>query len=194
MSNEDKRQRRKVTREEALEGGRILGAIAKSDPELYQAISSLAEEMNETPINVIVKSLKNYFLIQKTELTQMNVSQLLLAFDVFTRIAEAVTRIYTNLAMLFFSEMTGSIGEIIEKRVEERLKLMTPQGEVKKPSEIDVRLKSKLADILEGLVDEILRYAFRLGGLKIPESLKVKVPVELHIEEEKQEGVEVKVT
>jgi hypothetical protein len=38
--------------------------------------------------------------------------------------------------------------------------------------------------------------AFKMSGFKVPEALKVKIPVEVHIEEEKKEdkGVEVKVT
>jgi phosphopantothenoylcysteine synthetase/decarboxylase len=198
MSSEvEEKPKRKQKSSESLEIGRLLGAIARIDPELYEAISKLAEESGDTPTNVVVKSLKNYFLIQKVEATNMNVSQLLLAFDVFSRIAETITKIYTSLGALFFSEMTSSIGEIIEKRVKERLEALsatTAQVE-KKPSDIELRLKSKLADVVEGVVEELLRMSFKMSGFKIPEALKVKIPVEVHIEEEKKEekGVEVKV-
>ena len=197
MSSEEGAEKKEKKRRQvdALEFGRIMGVIARSDPELYEAISKIAEETNDTPTNVVIKSLKNYFLIQKIEATNMNVGQLLIAFDVFTRIAETITRIYTSLGALFFSEMTNAIGAIIDKRVQERLELVSNNKGGERPSELELRLKSKLADIVEGVVEEMLRYVLKLGGLKVPESLKVKVPVELHIEEEKpSEGVEVKVT
>jgi hypothetical protein len=192
MAEDEEKPKRKQKSSESLEFGRLLGIIARVDPELYEAISKISEETGETPTNVVIKSLKNYFLIQKVEASNMSVSQLLMAFDVFSRIAETITRIYTNLGALFFSEMTQKIGAIITERVEERLKLMTPQSEVKKPSEIDERLKSKLADVLEGVIDEMLRMAFKMSGFKVPEALKVKIPVEVRIEEEKP-SVEVKV-
>jgi len=185
---------KKKQKTEGLEIGRLLGVIARIDPELYDAISKIAEESGETPSNVVVKSLKNYFLIQKVEASNMNVGQLLLAFDVFTRIAETITRIYTHLGALLFNEMTSSIGEIVEKRVKERLETLANVESEKKPSDIDARFKSKLADIVEGLIDEMFRYAFKASGFKTPESLKVKIPVEVHIEEEKpKEDVEIKV-
>ena len=197
MSSEEGAEKKEKKRRQvdALEFGRIMGVIARSDPELYEAISKIAEETNDTPTNVVIKSLKNYFLIQKIEATNMNVGQLLIAFDVFTRIAETITRIYTSLGALFFSEMTNAIGAIIDKRVQERLELVSNNKGGERPSELELRLKSKLADIVEGVVEEMLRSVLKIGGLKVPESLKVKVPVELHIEEEKpSEGVEVKVT
>jgi hypothetical protein len=200
-SEENFEKKKKKSQVDGLELGRLMGVIARVDPELYEAISKIAEETNDTPTNVVVKSLKNYFLIQKVEASNMNVGQLLIAFDVFTRIAEMITRIYTSLGALFFSEMTNAIGSIIDKRVQERLEAFGSQGGVvvqgeRKPSELEVRLKNRMFDILEAVVEEVLKQVFKISGLKIPEQLKAKIPVEIHIEEEKKEekGVEVKVT
>ena len=199
MSSENEEKPKKKQKTDSLEVGRLLGVIARVDPELYEAISRLAEETNDTPTNVIVKSLKNYFLIQKVEASNMSVSQLLMAFDVFARIAETITKIYTSLGALFFSEMTTSIGEIIERRVKERLEALgvSAPKEEKKPSDIELRLKSKLADVVEAVVEELLRMSFKMSGFKVPEALKVKIPVNVEIVEEKtkeEKGVEVKVT
>jgi cation diffusion facilitator CzcD-associated flavoprotein CzcO len=186
MSEEEK-PRRKPVKQEVLESGRILGAIARIDPELYEAIEKLAEETGEPPINVTVNLLKKYMVIQKVNMAGLNVEQLMTAFDIFDRIARNVTTMYVGLGSFFFDKMTMAMSELVEKKVEEKMKEKKPIDERFKD-----RLLGMLENMLEPMITDTLRMSYRAAGMPIPESLKVKVPVKITIKEEpKQASIKV---
>jgi len=180
---EEERQRRKPTRKEVLEGGRLLGVIARSDPELYAAITEMAEEAGESPFNVTITMLRKYMMIQKVQYSNINMEQLMVAFDIFSSIAKEVIKMYTTLAAVFFSELTSSMARMVDERIKEREAARPVEDKLKD------KLVSMVVNILEPMIMDIVRSSYRAAGSQLPESLKVKVPVTITVKEpEGQEG------
>jgi signal transduction histidine kinase len=179
---EEGRKRRR-TKEEVLEGGRLLGVIARVDPELYEFLEETAERTGESPINIMVNMVKKYLVIQKVEKSSMNIDQLMVAFDLFKDLVKEAMSMYMSLATAFFNEMTVTLGQIVESKVQERLKelevLERPEDAVRK------RLITTFLNILEPMLYELMRNVIKATGGKVPESLKLKVPVEVKVSESK---------
>jgi len=175
---EEETQRRKPTRKEVLEGGRLLGVIARSDPELYTAITEMAEEAGESPFNVTITMLKKYMMIQKVQYSNINMEQLMVAFDIFSSIAKEVIKMYTTLATIFFSDLTSSMAKMVDERIKEREAAAKP---------IEDKLKDKLINMVVNMVEpmimEAVRSSYRATGRQLPEPLKVKVPVTITVKE-----------
>jgi len=166
----------KAKKEEVLEVGRLLGAIAKVDPDVYEVIKSMAEQEGEKPITVLANIVKKYLLIQKVQQSSMTMEQLLAAIEIFRQIASMVTETYLSIAKMFFSEMTATIGEIIEQKVNERLEGRSEKGEKIRGRLIDIML-----NMVEAIMTETMKVAYRSSGQQIPESLKLKIPVEVKV-------------
>jgi hypothetical protein len=178
---EEGKKRRKATKEEVLESGRLLGVIARVDPELYEFLEETAERTGESPINIMVNMVKKYLVIQKVEKSSMNIDQLMVAFDLFRDLVKEAMSMYMSLATAFFNEMTITLGQIVESKVQERLKelevLERPDEAVRK------RLMNTFLNVLEPMIYELVRNMIKAGGGKVPDSLKLKVPVEVKVTE-----------
>jgi len=178
---EEGRKRRKASREEVLEAGRLLGVIARVDPEIYEYLEEISERTGESPINIIVNMVKKYLIIQKVERSNINIDQLMVAFDLFRDLVREAMSMYMSLATAFFNEMTVTLGQIVESKVQERLKEIEA---LQKPDEaVRKRLMNTFLNILEPMMYEILKTTFKASGVKVPESLKLKVPVEVKVTE-----------
>jgi hypothetical protein len=106
-------------RKEVLDGGRLLGVISRTDPEVYDVIRTLSEENGENPINVMVNIIKKYLMVQKIEQSKLSLEQILAAFELFKDIARESIRMYIDLAGLVFSDVSTAFGEIIEKKAQQ---------------------------------------------------------------------------
>jgi|YelNatPaOPRAMG01_1025707.scaffolds.fasta_scaffold78078_2 hypothetical protein len=112
-------ERRKPSQKEVLDGGRILGVISRTDPEVYTVIKELSEKEGENPIQVMVNIIKKYMMVQKIEQSKLSLEQILAAFELFKDIARESIKMYVDLAGLVFSDLTTSFGQIIEKKAEQ---------------------------------------------------------------------------
>jgi len=119
-------------RKEVLDGGRLLGVIARTDPEVFAAIKEISEREGENPIQVTVNLIKRYLLVQKIEQSKLSLDQLLTAFELFKDIARESIRMYVDLAGLVFSDLTSSFGEIVEKKAEKLAKSSSVDSEIKR--------------------------------------------------------------
>jgi hypothetical protein len=119
MEEVEKVERRKPSQKEVLDGGRILGVISRTDPDVYAVIKELSEKEGENPIQVMVNIIKKYMMVQKIEQSKLSLEQILAAFELFKDIARESIKMYVDLAGLVFSDLTTSFGQIIEKKAEQ---------------------------------------------------------------------------
>jgi len=182
----EEEKRKKKTREEALEGGRLLGVIARQDPELYATISEIAQLEGTSPMDVTVTFLKKYILSKKVTESNLNMEQILTAFEIFKEMAREIIRMYTTMSTLFFSEMTTAYAELINQRVEERLKYMQQSKPV--DEQFKNRMMNMMLSVLEPMMMHTIRQAFKASGAPIPETLKANIPVEIKIKSSEENG------
>jgi len=168
----------KPRKREVLEGGRLLGVLARVDPEVYEAIKAEAEESGVPPHEVLIKIAKNYFLFQRVEQANLSVQQLMLAWDILERMLRFSMWLHASLATTFFSEMTEAYGKLIDERVKQHLKTIEETAGKEKGSEVAKRLMDVLVPVLEGFLQEMMRSVLKVGGVKVP---GLKVPVNLEV-------------
>ena len=174
-------KKKKVNKRDLLDMGRLLGVIAREDPELYQAIKQYAE-VNEQPAHqTVINILKQYFLIQRVKMANLDMEQLFTAWEILKELIKYSMWMYTSLGTMFFSEMTRAYGEVIDQKVKAHLENIQQSQPV--DEELRRRLLGTLLDIMEPMLKSTLKAVFKAQGQPIPESLKVKVPVNLTIEE-----------
>ena len=119
MGMAEEMERRKPSQKEVLDGGRILGVISRTDPEVYSVIKEISEREGENPVQVMVNIIKKYMMVQKIEQSKLSLEQILAAFELFKDIARESIKMYVDLAGLVFSDLTTSFGQIIEKKAEQ---------------------------------------------------------------------------
>lgn len=186
------KKRAKEEKEKGMDIGRLLGVIAREDPELYNALKEYAEregvKLSDATINII----KKYFLYQKVEQANLNLEQVMLAWEIFRDIAKDVVQMYTQLGSLFFSEMTEAWSSLIQEQVERRLEAMKVEDDVDR--ELKKRLVNMMVNFAESMAKTMMKTMYKSYGIQVPEELKTKIPIEIVREDKREDkGVEVKV-
>jgi len=159
----------------------MLGILAREDPEFYTALKQYAEANGLELHEATIMLLKKQILYQRIQYTNINIEQLMSAWDILKELIHYSIQLYTSMSGIFFSEMTKAYSELIEAKLKEVQQIQTP-----KPVEVDTRLKQKLLDLIEPMLDGMIQMVFKSMGMQIPESMKVKVPVKVEIEEKKE--------
>jgi len=176
-----KKPSEKPTVKQVLDEGRALAPIARRDPELFEAIREFAENEGINTVEATTLLLKRHLLLQKVETSNLNVQQLMVAWDILREMMKMNIWMFTSMGSLFFSEMTQAMGQIIEERVNQKLSSLDI-GQEKKSANVD-KFKEKLFDIIEPMLDTVMTSMFRASGQPIPDKLKVKIPVDINIKD-----------
>jgi hypothetical protein len=188
MSEDEEAEKRKRKKEVGMDVGRMLGILAREDPEFYTALKQYAESNGLELHEATIMLLKKQILYQRIQYTNINIEQLMSAWDILKELIHYSIQLYTSMSGIFFSEMTRAYSELIESKLKEIQETKAPQ-----PVEVDSRLKQKLLDILEPMLDSMVEMSFRAMGMKIPDNMKVKVPVKIEVLGEKAEEQKEKV-
>ena len=183
----ENQEERKKKKEMGMDIGRMLGVLAREDPELYTALKEYAEKNNMEMHDAVTTLLKKQFLHQKLTYSNINVEQLLVAWDILKDLIVYSTNLYTSLSTLFFSDMTKAYSELIEQKIQEK---MEKQAQTPSPQPLDSKLREKLLKMIDPLIDMMMGMAMGTAGLKVPDSMKVKIPVTYEVEEANTSKVE----
>jgi len=178
---EEKKKKRKPAPKEVLDTGRLLGVIAKSDPELYAALKEYAEANEQPTHQIVIQILKQYFLTQKIKLANIDIEQLIIAWDILKQLIQYSIQLYTSLGTAFFNQMTQAYGELINQRVQQALERMKEEKPVNE--ELKSKLMNMMLNVVEPLMTNMIKSMFKASGQPIPEGLKTKVPVSIKVEE-----------
>ena len=183
LSSEPKTSRARRRKQLGMDVGRMLGVLAREDPELYSALKEYSEINNMGMTDTVITVVKKYFLMQKVQQSNLNMEQLLVAWDIFKELMKYSIWMYTSLGTMFFSEMTESFGKVIDQRVQQYVEAM--QKNNSKQLEFKERVMNLFMTMLEGLIKDVAKMPYRMANKPIPEELKTKIPVK--IEEESKE-------
>jgi len=181
---EDEKKKKKV--KQVLDGGRLLGVIARSDPELYEQLKLEAEKNGAPPHEIIITYLKKYMFISQAQAAGLTVEQLLLAWDVLERMLRFSMWLHTTLATTFFSEMTQAYAKMIDERVKQYTQALEEREKKAKGSDVVGRLFDMLMPLLEGQMRQFMTAWMKASGQPIPPEFKMSVPVNLKIKEEER--------
>jgi len=185
LSSEPKTEKARKRKELGMDMGRLLGVLAREDPELYSAIKEYAEVNNQPVTDTVITIVKKYFLMQRMQQANLSMEQLLVAWDVFKELMKYSIWMYTSLGTMFFSEMTRSFGEIIDQRVQQYIQASAKNTD--RYAELKGKLMDMLMAMLEGFIKDVAKMPYKMGGKEVPEELKTKIPVT--IEEASNETV-----
>jgi len=186
----EERKKRK-RQQQLLEHGRLLGTIAKIDPDLYEIIRQESEKSNENPHQIIVANLRKYYLLQRAQESNITVDQLLLAWDILERMLKFSMWLHMSLATQFFSELTQAYGRLIDERVKQYTQMIEQKEKKEKSGDIIGRVMDMLFPLLEGQLKQWMTQYLKASGQPIPESLKLNIPVNLRIKGENAEETSV---
>jgi hypothetical protein len=182
-------ERRKPSQKEVLDGGRILGAISRTDPEVYAVIKELAEREGENPIQVMVNIIKKYMMVQKIEQSKLSLEQMLAAFELFKDIARESIRMYVDLAGLVFSDLTTSFGQIIEKKAEQLSRSDSTDREIRRMmTQKLLQAYEPMLQMMSVMMSNMMANMLKMQGINInmsqtqtPDKSKKDIPVNINI-------------
>ncbi|MEM4067261.1 MAG: hypothetical protein QXV17_10440 [Candidatus Micrarchaeaceae archaeon] len=160
-------------RKETLQAAQISSILSRTEPDIYDYIKKYAEENGLTVNQAIAQLVKKQIVIQNIALNSMTAEQLMMAFDILKDFMHYAASTYTEVAKIFFSDLT----EAYSKMLEEKLKEIEEKKQQK--SEVGGKLINKMLDIIEPMIEYTISQAFKPMG--IPNTLKTKIPVKLNL-------------
>jgi hypothetical protein len=188
MAEEMEKRERKAAQKEVLEGGRLLGVISRTDPEVYMVIKEIAEREGENPINVMVNIVKKYMMIQKVEQSKLSLEQILAAFELFKDIARESIKMYVDLAGLVFSDLTTSFGQIIEKKAEQLAKTDNGDRELRRMmTQKLLQAYEPILQMMSAMMSNMMANMLKMQGINVnmPQTTSDKgkkdIPVNINI-------------
>ena len=177
-------------KDDILDGGRLLGVISRTDPEIYAVIKEIAERENANPIEVMINIIKKYFIVQKIEQSKLNLDQILVAFELFKDIARESIKMYVDLAGLVFSDLTTSFGQIIEKKAEQLSRVDPAEREFKKMLYTKIlQAYEPMMQMLSVMMSSVMFNMLKMQGINVNvpvQQNKKDIPVNINIEYEKK--------
>lgn len=187
----------KLTKEEALEAGRILGPLKRMSPESMEKLEALAATSKKSKIEIVSEALEHYFEMQnlqsvwKTVLT-MSPEQLIASWQLFRFLMSLNRSIYTDIGKEFIEGMVSKFTTIIEearKEGYERARTALEEDLIERSKVRTTQRMSKIIEKIEPLLDVLTDYITdqMLKSMfkgKVPKQFKV--PVEVEDSSEKQ--------
>jgi len=147
--------------------GRILGVLAREDPELYTALKEYAEREGIGLTEAALRLLKKQFLMERVAMEGINVNQLLTAWDILRQMLEFAAHMYSTTLNIFLSESHVAIKQAVEERAKETKAKPSPLPPTVVNELIMPLFSWAIAKALEPL-------GFKMPQKKVPVSLEVK--------------------
>jgi len=189
----------RLSKEQALDEGRIIGPVARYHPEVMRKIEALAAASKKKKVEIVSEALDFYYEMQSLGglwriIGSMTPEQLQAAWQLFRYFMGLARKIYTDMGKEFIEGTVAKYTALLEEARREGYMTARSSFEAgieKKKEEKMAKLMEKLDPLLDVLTDWIIdnmaKYMFG-GKMKKP---KFKVPVEIVGEEEKQKKLSV---
>ena len=189
MDMAEEMEKRKPSQKDVLDGGRILGVISRTDPEVYAVIKELSEREGENPVQVMVNIIKKYMMVQKIEQSKLSLEQILAAFELFKDIARESIKMYVDLAGLVFSDLTTSFGQIIEKKAEQLSRTDSTDREMRKMMmQKLLQAYEPILQMMSAMMSNMMANMLKMQGINVnmpqvqtPDKGKKDIPVNINI-------------
>jgi oligoendopeptidase F len=168
MGMAEEMERRKPSQKEVLDGGRILGVISRTDPEVYAVIKEISEREGENPVQVMINIIKRYMMVQKIEQSKLSLEQILAAFELFKDIARESIKMYVDLAGLVFSDLTTSFGQIIEKKAEQLSRSDSTDREIRRMmTQKLLQAYEPILQMMSVMMSNMMANMFKMQGINV---------------------------
>ena len=171
---EEKRRKRKVD-EEGFEAGRILGVIARKDPELYQRLKSYAESHGMKMSEMIYEALLLYDEYLQFHAVDMRslLAALRLLDHLFKRLLQLMLSLNQYFTSEFFRQQVTILNELASQQAPQAQQTQQSQQSSGKVGEI----RAKLIDMVVNMVINLLSSMMNMMiSMTTPQQTKPTTP------------------
>ena len=150
-----KRSRRKKV-EEVLEGGRDMGIIARTDPELWQWLKSEAATSGKKKHEIIKDALARYAIERKVIAAGLTMEQMLAAWEIKDLIESHLIEKVLKFGTVFIQQLLMQVGEMINAIQYERQQQLAEVIEQEKRRDIEFQMRKTQAQLASTLLQAMM--------------------------------------
>lgn len=183
----EKRKKREI--EETLEGGRIYGTIARTEPEIWAWIEREEQLTGRKKHDILSEAIARMIIEREVVQRGLTMEQMLAAWDVKERVEQMLVRKMLTMGTSIFGQLLTSVGELvtgIRQYQDEKLQEIVEQ---EKRRDIEYQYKRTQAELAGKLMQTMMPIIMatlsqiKMPGIQIPQTQQ----------EQKHEGIEVEV-
>jgi len=130
---ERKKRKRRVD-ETAFELGRVLGVLARRDPELFEKISEIAEESGTNVTDLVYEALRIYY--DYVTLSKVDTMCLISSLHLIDTLMRRVVQMMNVVSQLFTSEFFHQQIELLQQLQQQREQLLAAMKEEERKEEV----------------------------------------------------------
>lgn len=165
-----RRSRKKV--EEVLEGGRDMGVIARTDPELWQWLKSESRTSGKKKHEIIKDALARYAIERKVIAAGLTMEQMLAAWEIKDLIESHLIEKVMKFGTVFIQNFLMQIGEMINAIQYERQQQMAEVIEQEKRRDIEFQMKKTQAQLASMLLQAMMPMIMQVMAQMNPQLAK----------------------
>ena len=165
-----RRGRKKV--DEVLEGGRDMGVIARTDPELWQWLKAEAATTGKKKHEIIKDALARLAIERKVIAAGLTMEQMLAAWEIKDMIESHLIEKVLKFGTVFIQQLLMQVGEMINAIQYEREQQMREIIEQEKRKDIDFQMKRTQAQLASMLLQAMMPMIMQVMSQMNPQLAK----------------------
>jgi len=194
--SEERRGTIRFETEEALAGGRVLGALARTEPEAFDKLSFLASLTRKKKIEIVSRAIDLYYEYTMlsdvwSRIKKLEPEDLMASWQLFRILMGISADTAIDLTREFLSGTIGGFQKLIEARQAEAYEagLTTAKKKVEEARYTRVlKLMEKLDPLLDMMTDMMTTNMAKMMGQKVEKKVSIPVTIsEVDVEEEEEE-------
>jgi len=162
--------KRKKVDEESFSAGRLLGVVARRDPELYERLKIYAEQQGMKPTEIVYDALQLYdeFLTLSAVDAKSLVAALKLLDHLFKRLMQMMLTLNQFFTSEFFTQQIEIMHNIRQQQMQELAKQQAEEKKSKK-QELKEQIMMSVMNMFMGLLTNMMTNMFKLQGAQAPQ-------------------------
>jgi len=154
--SEEKRKKKKNDVDELLDIGRTMGALSKTDEEIWAAIEKEALLTGRKKHDIIAEMVAQSLIIREVVQKGLTMEQLLAAWELKDRIESLLFRKVMMLGTTFFGTLLQQVGELVAGISQYQQEQISRIVEEEKKRDIDFQIKRTRAQMASAMMNAMM--------------------------------------
>jgi hypothetical protein len=149
-------ERKKKRDEDLLEAGRVMGAVARTEPDIWEIIEKEAYVTGKKKHDVIAEMVTQAMIIREVVQKGLTMEQLLAAWELKDRIESMLFKKVMVLGTTFFGTLLTQVGELVAGISSYQREQMEKVVEEEKKRDIEFQMKKARAAMAAKLMEMMM--------------------------------------
>jgi len=182
-------EKKKKRDDELLEAGRIMGTVARTEPDIWEIIEKEAYTTGKRKHDVIAEMVTQALIIREVVQKGLTMEQMLAAWELKDRIESLLFRKVMTLGTTFFGTLLQQVGELVTGISQYQKEQIEKIVEEEKQKDIEYQLKKSRAAVTAKLIEMMMPMITQV----MSQTMKATSATQLIPQQPKQEQKKVEV-